>query len=50
MQVSDVTCRRRESSLPFLFHAISDVLLDGLTQYDEFIYVVIATPPDLLIP
>lgn len=48
-QISDVICRKRASSLPFVFHKISDVLLDALTLYDEFLYITVSDAPNPLI-
>jgi crossover junction endodeoxyribonuclease RusA len=48
-QITDVSCRKRQSNLPFVFHQISDTLLDGLTLYDEFLHIVIEAAPNPLI-
>ncbi len=48
-QITDIACLRRESHLQFVFHTIHDILLDGLTLHDEFLYIVVAAAPNPLI-
>lgn len=48
-QITDVVCRKRPSNLPFVFHDISDVLMDGLTLYDELLYITVSDAPNPVI-
>src|ERR1043166_9107177 len=48
-QITDAICRKRASNLQFVFHDISDVLLDGLTLFDELLHVIISEAPNPLI-
>ena len=48
-QITDVICRKRASNLRFVFHEMSDVLMDALTLYDEFLYITVSDAPNPLI-
>ena len=49
-QITDVMCRKRDLRLPFVYHWISDTLLDALTSLDtDFVYIKLEQAPNHLI-
>lgn len=44
-QITDVICRRRDVGTDFAFESVPTILLDGLTRYDDFLYVRIEPAP-----
>ncbi len=48
-QITDIQCQRRESHLPFVFHQISDTLLNGFMLHDDFLFIRVTEAPNPMI-
>lgn len=47
-QITDVVCRRRPADTQYRLEDVPVTLLDGLTLYDDFLYIRLSSAPDPL--
>ena len=47
-QITDVICRRRPVDANYRVQDVPVILLDGLTKYDDFLYIRLESTPDPL--